>query len=1369
MLTETSSFSIDNTTSKQALGFQNLFYLRKKASAVETKLSVGDIIFLTRFVLQTVLSAENKILPHPTKPHPSSYWSQNSVNSSEPTLSIRPTNVEVPKELPKVSMVNTSLKKLKHHLANFDVAVGNNIVLSSKTFEVKMNQVLNENERLLEQVMSKDIVNLLVNPFMENDSVNVHECQKCLKLETELQTDFVKKETSINVQKENSVSNQSVPSFDQLFELNELKAQSQEKDTVIKKLKERIKSLSGKIDKDKIKQDLEEIETINIELDHMTLREYYEKVGISHETSVARSPQQNGVVERQNRTLIEAAHTMLIYAKAPLFLWAEAVATTCYTQNRSMIRRRHGKTPYELLHNKPPDLSYLHVFGALCYPMNDSENLGKLQPKADIAPEVVTLINEVIAPVLADSTGSPSSTTVDQDAPSPINSQTTPKTEPPVIPNDVEEDNHGIEVAHTDNDPYFDVPILEIPSDQSSSSGSIHTILDGSKQCKKNSMSSNVLKYGSSYIRPDKFMVITLKWIYKVKLDELGDTLDPLPQKLKNENVELEFQVPQKVDKINDLLNPVTSNSVPTTKELKVIENDKVIAPEMFRINPFKNHREEKSVPNKPIKASVRKNPIIVPQPYVITKKVINSNSNGFSSTGVDIATKTKRPQPRSNTKNDRNDKSEIVCAMCKQCLIYANHDVYVLNYVNGMNSHSKKQKENVSNIANQTKHKPQVWKPKNVGSKERLASPKPSKPRMRLMWSPTRRIFDLCGILIRSSDSECYLDMFMVRRLGLFQAYDRESKASHQFRLDVFRNYLEDTSTKSWLWHQRLSHLNFDTINDLARNDLITGLLKFKYHKEHLCPSCEQGKSKRASHPPKPVPNSKQRLHLLHMDLCGPMRIASINGKRYVLVIVDDYSRCTWELFLRSKDEAPEEIKTFLKKITVLLQAPVIINDREDIWKLGVKGDIGFFIGYYANSYAYRVYNRRTKKIMETINISSGLDLTYAPSTITTQRPTEGKLDSLFEAMYDDHIRVQPSAAPRTVPPLDNIKPLALKWLFKNKHDEENMVIRNKTRLVMRGYRQEKGINFEESFAPVARMEAIRIFLAYDAHKLFTMFQMDMKTAFLHVNQSPYGIFINQSNYVLEILKKYGMESCDPVGTLIEIKDKLDLDQNGSSVNATKYRSMIGALMYLTFSDDDYGGCKDTFKSTSGGAQFLREKLVSWSSKKQDCTALSTAKAEYVSQSACCAHVLWMRTQLTDYGFHYKIPIYCDSKSAIAISCNPVQHSRTKHIAVCYHFIKEHVEKGTIKLYFVKTDYQLADLFTKALLVDRFNYLVCCLEPRDLPRNTLFDRVEVLGMIGKRSKVRMGIISTEAELALEQSQQGVSYEVSVSIEGVEE
>ncbi|GJR88154.1 hypothetical protein Tco_0212165 [Tanacetum coccineum] len=282
---------------------------------------------------------------------------KNSMNSSDPNPSCRPTKVEVPKELPKVSMVNTSLKKLKHHLAGFDMVVKERTTattitegswgfehtkacfrdeiipfvkalkdifntfdqylidelfevqnvfhqmeqaveqhrLESKTFEVKMNQVLNENERLLEQVINKDIVNIIMNSTVDNASVNVHECEKCLKLETELlnKKDFIEKETydklfrsyttlekhciSLEVdtqlnqeifQRDNSVSNQSAPNFDQYFELNELKAQSQEKDTVIKKLKERIKSLSGNMNEDKVKKDIEEIETINIELDH---------------------------------------------------------------------------------------------------------------------------------------------------------------------------------------------------------------------------------------------------------------------------------------------------------------------------------------------------------------------------------------------------------------------------------------------------------------------------------------------------------------------------------------------------------------------------------------------------------------------------------------------------------------------------------------------------------------------------------------------------------------------------------------------------------------------------------------------------------------------------------------------------------------------------------------------------------------------------------------------------------------------------------------------------------------------------------------------------------------------------------------------
>ncbi|GJT80634.1 hypothetical protein Tco_1054976 [Tanacetum coccineum] len=148
--------------------------------------------------------------------------------------------------------------------------------------------------------------------------------------------------------------------------------------------------------------------------------------------------------------------------------------------------------------------------------------------------------------------------------------------------------------------------------------------------------------------------------------------------------------------------------------------------------------------------------------------------------------------------------------------------------------------------------------------------------------------------------------------------------------------------------------------------------------------------------------------------------------------------------------------------------------------------------------------------------------------------------------------------------------------------------------------------------------------------------------------------------------------------------------------------------------------------------------------SKKQDCTTMSSVEAEYVALSASCAQVMWMRIQLQDYGFNYnKIPLYCDSQSAITISCNPVQHSRTKHIHTRYHFIKEQVENGIIDLYFIRTEYQLADMFTKALPEERFQYLVRrmgmrCLTPAELE----------------------GRMPTKIELTLEQSQQGVSNDV---------
>nr|GEX43859.1 integrase, catalytic region, zinc finger, CCHC-type, peptidase aspartic, catalytic [Tanacetum cinerariifolium] len=484
---------------------------------------------------------------------------------------------------------------------------------------------------------------------------------------------------------------------------------------------------------------------------------------------------------------------------------------------------------------------------------------------------------------------------------------------------------------------------------------------------------------------------------------------------VKHKALELEIERLLKAVASQDIISLVQNNSVVDTSNLQtelermkehfencIIKNENEYA-KLWNdwINPVKPSREEKHVPNN-ARASVRTKPITVSQPPVIVKKVVNSDSNGFSSTGVEN-TKTRRPQSRSNTKNDRvlsaskssqsknkeveveehhrklllfknkkhmssecnkiklatqNVYSKVVCAMCKQCLISVNHDVCLLNYVNDKNSRGKQQTTNVSIKEKQKQQKPKVKKPKKVGSIERLATPKPSKPRSFLRWSPAERMFDLKGKIITSSKSEsqsdyskgdnactsnpmepkikrfqnstfslaCNSNMFMVHRLGLFQAYDQKSKASHQFRLEVFGNSIATvcfTQNRSII-HRQFNKTPYELIND-----------------------------------------RKPDISFLH-----------VFGALY-------YPK----------------------------------NDREDTGKLGAKGDIGFFISYSADSCAYRVYNGRTKKSMETMNVSfdelfvmafeqcsskpglqgmtsgqinSGLDLTYAPSTITNQQPTE-------------------------------------------------------------------------------------------------------------------------------------------------------------------------------------------------------------------------------------------------------------------------------------------------------------------------------------------------------------------------------------------
>jgi len=279
-----------------------------------------------------------------------------------------------------------------------------------------------------------------------------------------------------------------------------------------------------------------------------------------------------------------------------------------------------------------------------------------------------------------------------------------------------------------------------------------------------------------------------------------------------------------------------------------------------------------------------------------------------------------------------------------------------------------------------------------------------------------------------------------------------------------------------------------------------------------------------------------------------------------------------------------------------------------------------------------------------------------------------------------------------------------------------------------------------------------------------FEMSMMSELTYFLglQVKQLKHGTFLSQSKYCFDLLKKFKMEDCKDTATPIAINYLMDADEAGNQVDSTKFRGLIGSLLYLTasrpdiqfgvclcarfqsnpkeslfkaakqifkclkgttnvglrypnesnivlsgFSDSDYAGCKLDRKSTSGTCHLLGSSLISWNSKKQACVALSTAEAKYIEAGHACAQSIWLKHQLIDYGVKLeKVPLYCDNTSAINLTKNSIQHSKTKHIEIRYHFIRDHIQKGDIEIMFVKTENQLANLFTKPLARDRFNKL---------------------------------------------------------------
>nr|GEV81013.1 retrovirus-related Pol polyprotein from transposon TNT 1-94 [Tanacetum cinerariifolium] len=485
----------------------------------------------------------------------------------------------------------------------------------------------------------------------------------------------------------------------------------------------------------------------------------------------------------------------------------------------------------------------------------------------------------------------------------------------------------------------------------------------------------------------------------------------------------------------------------------------------------------------------------------------------------------------------------------------------------------------------------------------------------------------------------------------------------------------LEASSSQSWLWHQRLSHLNFATINNLVKNNLVRGLPKMKFEKDHLCSAYEQGKIHRKHHNSETAFASNKPLNLLHMDLCGPTRVESINEKRYVLIVDEDYSRYTWVFFIHSKDEASEVIIPFIKKTQVNLQLQVQRVRTDNGTEFKNKTLAKFFDEIYESVNVN--FDEISEMASKQFSLEPGLSnlnemgKSSNPTISQVSEISKKDLEDLFHNFYDEYfdsskITKSPTTNVETsndeissheevfhessesfqdessssslnddvqqsseevMVPLTNTQLISnntvpnvneastshnvfnerledayfdaiprpegktiikTKWIFKNKKDESSLVIQNKARLIAVGYCQQESIDYDETFAPVARIEAIRLFLTYAAHKDFTVFQMDVKTAFLN------GI-LKEEVYVGQppgfVSKQYPYHVYAPDKALYGLKQPP--------------RAWYDVL-----------------------SKFLID------------SEFQKAESKYVAVPGRCAQVLWMRTQLTDYGFFYdKVP----------------------------------------------------------------------------------------------------------------------------------
>ncbi|GJT41976.1 putative reverse transcriptase domain-containing protein [Tanacetum coccineum] len=657
----------------------------------------------------------------------------------------------------------------------------------------------------------------------------------------------------------------------------------------------------------------------------------------------------------------------------------------------------------------------------------------------------------------------------------------------------------------------------------------------------------------------------------------------------------------------------------------------------------------------------------------------------------------------------------------------------------------------------------------------------------------------------------------------------------------------------ESMLWHRRLGHLNFETMNKLVRNNLV--------------------KAERRNRTLIEV----ARTMLADAKLPVTFWAEAVNTACYVqnrVLVIKPHNKTPYELF-NERSPAIGFLRPFGCNV-------MILNTLDHLGKFDAKGDEGYFVGYSLSSKAFRVFNKRTKKVDENLHvdflenqpIEKGTAMKKKESPLrfidlpnwfhetqtTTSKEATKKDDAILDKntpqkeqvevhennevtkeeledffgdatdavrvnevesdlsnmetaiqvsttptlrIHKDHPKIQ-IIGPVEIPiqtrhktknmeeQIDcpkEVRPIGTKWVLKNKKDERGIVIRNKARLVAQGHTQEEGIEYEEVFAPVARIEAIRLFLAYASYTGFTIskryhrsdivYQKAQRRVFvvqvyvddiifgssnlklcrefealmhdkfkmsvigelsfflgLQVLQKKDGIFLSQDKYVADILKKFRFSylrymteslmyltaSRPDIMFVICACARHQVIPKECHLHAVKriFRYLKGhhklGLWYpkespfdlVAYSDSDYGGASQDRKSTTGGCQFLGRRLIFWQCKKQTIVATSITEAEYVATASGCGQVLWIQNQLLDYGYNFmNTKIYIDNNSAICVVINPVFYSRTKHIEIRHHFIRDCFEKKLIYVDHIHTDENVADLLTKAFDVRRFQYLV--------------------------------------------------------------